>query len=90
MTRRSEGFFQVRRSEHFHAPAVARWPSAGPLGPSRSGRRIGVEDPVVPNPTQHLGPGVREAIGEGDRVVASVEDEERHVTVTGQQVDQAA
>ena len=64
--------------------------AAGALGSSRSGRRIGIDDPIVADPGEELDPGVAEAVSDGDRVVAGVEDEQRRLTIGGKHVDQSA
>jgi hypothetical protein len=43
-----------------------------------SGRRVGVEDPVGTDPHQHRHRYIGQVDGERDRVVAGVEDEQRH------------
>ena len=73
-----------------HAPAVARWAPTGVLVPSRPRRRIGIEDPIVSDPSEELGPDATEAVRQGDRVVAGVEDEQRHFTIGRNKVDQSA
>jgi hypothetical protein len=66
--------------------SVASWPSPG-TGLTRCGVRM--EDTGRSDPHQHLGPGVPQPMAKGDAVIPGVEDEERHLGVIGQQVDQA-
>jgi hypothetical protein len=51
---------------------------------------VGVEDPVRADAHQDLGPGVGQPVGEGDGVIAGVEDEHGDLAVGGQQTHQPA
>ena len=65
--------------------------SASALGRSVRPRwRVGVEDAVVADAAEHLCPATAEVVAHRDRVVAGVEDEQRHLVVTGQQPDETA
>src|SRR5665811_90929 len=70
--------------EHEAGP-VAAWTTPGSV-PAWLGIRM--EDPRGGDPHQHLRAGVSEPITERDAVVAGVEDEERDLTVIGQQGDE--
>jgi hypothetical protein len=53
-------------------------------------RRVGVKDPVVANPGEAFAALVGQAMANGDRVVASVEDEQRYFPVVGKESDETA
>jgi hypothetical protein len=38
-------------------------------------------------PTEHLGLDVGEFVGDGERVISGVEDEQRHLAVIGEESD---
>ena len=54
------------------------------------GRRVVLEHPVVADWAEHLDPRAGELVAERDRVVAGVEDEERDLTVVGQEHEEDA
>jgi hypothetical protein len=54
------------------------------------GMRVVIKHPVVSDPTKHLDPFAGELVAESDRVVASVEDEERDLGVLGQEHEESA
>ena len=69
---------------------MAWWASTGARWTVGSRRRVGVEDPVVADAAQHLAAHVGEFVADGDRVVAGVEHEQRHLAVVAEQLDEAA
>jgi len=48
-------------------------------------RWVGVEDPVVADPAEHLGTQVFQIVTDRDRVIAGIEDEQRDVAVCGKE-----
>jgi hypothetical protein len=52
-------------------------------------RGIGVEDAVVADAAEHLDPLPSEVVTDGNRVIAGVEDEQRHLAVFWQEADEA-
>jgi hypothetical protein len=63
-----------------------------PTGPCRTvGARsgIGVEDAVVADAAENLGASAGEVVTDGNRVIAGVEHEQRHLAVFWQEADEA-
>jgi hypothetical protein len=64
-------------------------PSTGPCRTVGARRRIRVEDAVVADAAENLDPLPGEVVTDGNRVIAGVEHEQRHLAVSWEQADEA-
>jgi hypothetical protein len=68
---------------------VPGWAPSGAGWPVRSGRWLAVKHPVFAYAGEELGSGVSQLVGERDRVVAGIEDEQGNLVSIAKALDEA-